>query len=105
MTSDNICFILGVSHERYKPRLSDNFFEIGGTSINAVAVVSKINQGMKISIQDFIQAKTIGHLIMNKTNDLKKNLKPILSVVDDVKVDKYSANLKGFIRIFNYENE
>ena len=50
----------------------------------------KINQGMKISIQDFIQAKTIGHLIMNKTNDLKKNLKPILSVVDDVKVDKYS---------------
>ena len=60
--------ILGVSNPRCKPRLSDNFFEIGGTSINAVAVVSKINESISVSIEKFIQAKTIGDLIFSKTD-------------------------------------
>ena len=81
------CFNLGVSHKRYNPRLSDNFFEIGGTSINAVAVVSKINQIKKVSIEDFLRAKTIGDLVMNKTKANQINSNPEELVAKDIEVN------------------
>ena len=85
---------LGISHSMYKPRLSDNFFQIGGTSINAVAVVSKINKYTSISIEDFIQAKTLGELIMNETGTNQTNLKSKESATDNIEV---SHKIGGFI--------
>ena len=87
MWNSKCCFNLGVSHERYKPRLSDNFFEIGGTSINAVAVVSKINQIKTVSIEDFLRAQKIGDLIMNKTEANQINLNHEELVAKDIEVN------------------
>ena len=78
--------ILGVSNPRCKPRLSDSFFEIGGTSINAVAVVSKINESISVSVENFIQAKTIGDLIFSKTESQQSNLTPMEPANDDIEV-------------------
>lgn len=46
-----------------KPTLSDNFFQIGGTSINAVHAVAKINENFSMPIESFISARTIGELV------------------------------------------
>lgn len=46
-----------------KPTLLDNFFQIGGTSINAVHAVAKINEHFAVTIEKFIAARTIGDLV------------------------------------------
>ena len=46
-----------------KPTLSDNFFQIGGTSINAVHAVAKINEHFAMPIERFISARTIAELV------------------------------------------
>jgi len=47
-----------------KPMLSDNFFDIGGNSINAVLVMAKLEEtGYKIDIGQFIGAETILDII------------------------------------------
>jgi hypothetical protein len=43
-----------------KPNLFDNFFSIGGNSINAVLVLAKLNDsGFVIGIEEFIEAESI----------------------------------------------
>ena len=43
-----------------KPKLSDNFFSIGGDSINAVLVLAKLNEaGFKINLDKFIGASSL----------------------------------------------
>ena len=43
-----------------KPKLTENFFSIGGNSINAVFALAKLNDlGLKISLEQFITADTI----------------------------------------------
>lgn len=71
----------------YKPRLSDNFFRIGGTSINAVAVVSKINQCTAVSIEDFIQASTLGDLILSETRSNQAHFKSQECATDNIEVN------------------
>ncbi len=47
-----------------KPMLSDNFFAVGGNSINAVLTVAKLNDiGYKISMAEFIEAESIFDLV------------------------------------------
>ena len=48
-----------------KPLLTDNFFSVGGNSINAVFTVAKLNDiGHKISMAEFIEADSILDLVM-----------------------------------------
>ena len=43
-----------------KPNLFDNFFSIGGNSINAVLALAKLNDsGLRIGIEEFIEAESI----------------------------------------------
>jgi hypothetical protein len=47
-----------------KPMLRDNFFAVGGNSINAVLTVAKLNDiGYKISMAEFIEAESILDLV------------------------------------------
>ena len=64
--------ISGITHVSQKPKLSDNFFHIGGTSINAVAAVAKINQHFQITIENFISARSIEDLVNEDSNIQKK---------------------------------
>ena len=47
-----------------KPMPKDNFFDIGGNSINAVLAIAKLNDiGHRISVEQFIAADTIQDVV------------------------------------------
>ena len=56
-----------------KPMLSDNFFDIGGNSINAVLVLAKLDDlGYKVNVEQFIAADTIldvARIVLSKDQD------------------------------------
>ena len=54
---------LGVADVFHKPKLCDNFFQIGGNSINAVMAVTRINQHFSLSTELFLKAKTLLELL------------------------------------------
>ena len=57
-------------------RLDDNFFEIGGNSINSTMAVSMMkDQGLDIDVEDFVKAKSLRELILNRKSDHGSSLK------------------------------
>ena len=47
-----------------KPKLTENFFSIGGNSINAVWALAKLTDlGLKISLEQFIKADSILEIV------------------------------------------
>ena len=80
-----VLFNIGVLDASQKPNLSDNFFQIGGTSINAVTTVSKINEHFSLSVETFLAANTIGDLL-DAVIDREVDLKPERDVLYNIKV-------------------
>ena len=78
----------GILDDSQKPKLTNNFFEIGGTSINAVATVAKINQQLPLSIEKFISAKTIGELVIPDYNHDGVKLVQV-DKLEDIKVSHF----------------
>ena len=70
----------------HKPKLSDNFFQIGGNSINAVMAVTRINQHFPLSTEWFLEAKTLQELLY-KMSDMKACLGKEISIQEDIMVN------------------
>ncbi|MCP1197790.1 phosphopantetheine-binding protein, partial [Acetobacter senegalensis] len=73
--------------------VTDNFFEVGGDSILAMRMVSRIQNltSHEITISDIFTQKTISNLLMennnydNKVDRNKNKISSILSCIDDIK--------------------
>ena len=54
-----------VGSSAHKPvQLTDNFFDVGGNSLNAVTVVTKMrDQGYNLDITSFLTAKEMAHVV------------------------------------------
>lgn len=63
-----------IQNPNHKPKLDDNFFKIGGDSLNMVMVISKIiDHGFNISVTNFVTSQTlreiVGHVSTDAVND------------------------------------
>ena len=64
---------IGITDVDSKPKLSDNFYQIGGTSINAMTAANKINahdlfRDGQIGVVEFFSAKTILDLVVKNSD-------------------------------------
>ncbi|ODN00557.1 Integrin beta-PS [Orchesella cincta] len=60
-----IAEVTGTSTETLAENIDNSFFNVGGTSLNAVTVVVKLRaHHLFISLRDFVHAKTIRHLLI-----------------------------------------
>ena len=80
-----LCNYLGVADVLDKPKLCDNFFQIGGNSINAVMVVSRINKHFPLSTEQFLKAKTLEE-ILHIVCDTNASLPPEMFIQERIKV-------------------
>ncbi len=84
-----IGFVIGLLPDE-KPNLFDNFFSIGGNSINAVLVLAKLNDsGLKIRIEKFIEAESILDIVRIAA----------ASVSDQQDEQKVESNRRSFFQL------
>ena len=76
--------ILGIK----KVSIDSNFFEIGGNSLKAISVVSKLSKEFKIVINDIFKYPTIQELALNITIKKHKILKKVENTEEEVAATK-----------------
>jgi acyl-CoA synthetase (AMP-forming)/AMP-acid ligase II/ubiquinone/menaquinone biosynthesis C-methylase UbiE/acyl carrier protein len=72
--------------------ITDNFFELGGDSINAIRMISRINQaGFQLSIQDLYKYQDIEELVMAAKKEKIK--KPAVFEAEEEAVEEFFIGL------------
>ena len=91
-----------------KPSLADNFFEIGGDSLNMVQVIGYCTDlGYVIGITEFALCSTLADLVKilrNQSNENELNMNSDLSAPSVLKLEELTAASSGKIipsRIFH----
>lgn len=92
--------ILGID----KVGILDNFFDLGGNSLKAVRVISKMSMDFEIEINDLFQFQTISKLsenILYKKDNLKKIIEGIKSSIGEKKEDRNYSQYED--KIYRYK--
>jgi len=74
--------------QKEKISIIDNFFNIGGSSLKAIAVVSRLQAGYKINMQDLFKYKTIEKL----SDNIELKTEDSLTILPAKKQDFYAVS-------------
>ena len=83
---------IGITDQSQKPKLTDSFYAIGGTSINAMEAINRINshaafQEVPLRVEDFMVATSIQELLAVGNAPMKL----------DIQVRKMKSSDKDFV--------
>ncbi|KAL5372946.1 Non-ribosomal peptide synthetase [Paraphaeosphaeria sporulosa] len=83
--------ILAIPETEISP--SDSFFDLGGDSISAMKLVSESRaQGLKLSVADVFQSRSLSELAQITSNEKKEKLIQILSRVLEIPKEEISSS-------------